>query len=47
MFTCHKFLHNLTYRDSKILVKANQKTQDYLNDMRDSKRQEYLDYLAG
>jgi len=32
-------------KEQNILVKANQKTQQYLSDIRDLKREEYLDYL--
>jgi len=45
VFACHKFINNLVIEGSALLAKINQKTMAYLNDMRDLKRAEYLDYL--
>jgi len=50
VFTCIKFIDGLELhvgeQSSKILVKANQKTVAYLDEVRDNKRQEYLSFIA-
>lgn len=45
VFTCLKFLHNLKICDSQLIAKANQKTCTYLNDIKDLRRAEYIQYL--
>lgn len=45
VFTCGKFLHNMVIGESRLLVKANQRTQAHIDQMRETRRQEYCDYL--
>lgn len=46
VFSCYKFLNNLQIDGCVVLVKANQKTQNYFNNLIEHKREEYLEYLA-
>ena len=45
VFACQKFVNNLVIEEKALITKINKKTIAYLNDMRDLKRAEYLDYL--
>lgn len=42
MFICLKVIHNLRIFDNNILVKADQKTKDYLDEWSQQKEQEWI-----
>ena len=42
VFTCLKFIHNMKIGENILMAKSNQKTQGYLNEIREAKRAEYL-----
>jgi hypothetical protein len=45
VYTCIKFLNNLPIQSTKILAKANQKTEAYFEDLKDLRRVEYINHL--
>lgn len=47
MYTCIKFLDGLKIDECVLLAKSNNKTVGYLNDIKELKRQEYLDFIKG
>ncbi len=42
VFACLKILNNMNLFDSKLIVKANEKTVSFLNDWKDLKKMEWL-----